>query len=222
MKRVLKIWLVVLLLATAREARAQGFINLNFESAKIIPDPTSPFFPFGIAVTNALPGWTVILGGSTVSSMTYNAPAVGATFVTLDATNGQQLSGKNSVVLQGGLSLSSATISQTALVPVGTDSLFFEAQQSGVGNFVVSLGGQNLAFSALGSGANYTLYGADVSAFAGQVETLSFSALQVSNFINDWNLDNIQFSSSAVPEPGALGLFGLGSAVLVWQRRKLI
>jgi hypothetical protein len=47
------------------------FCQLNFESAKIIPDPSSPYYPYGVAISNALPGWNSIsvgiLGDITVS-----------------------------------------------------------------------------------------------------------------------------------------------------------
>jgi hypothetical protein len=42
---------------------------------------------------------------------------------------------------------------------------------------VVSLGPQSLTFFALSNGPNYSVYAANVSAFAGQMEALTFSAL---------------------------------------------
>ena len=213
----------ILLLATEQLGLTQGFINLAFESAKIIPINDSPQYPYGIATTNALPGWTVYLGGNPTAAITYNDPTVGSTWASLVASNApymSPISGKYSVLLQGGLSLPSATISQTGLVPVGTESLLFEAQQNGVGTLQVLLGGQNLTFFAIVGGLNYTLYGVAASAFAGQVETLSFSALQVSSYVNDWNIDNIQFSSTPVPEPGILSLSALGGVLFGLRRRK--
>ena len=73
-KRIkLNIWVTVLLslLALVGKGFSQGFVNLNFESAKIIPDPSSPYYPYGVAISNALPGWNSIsvgiLGDITVS-----------------------------------------------------------------------------------------------------------------------------------------------------------
>ena len=208
------------LMAVAHIGFCQGFVNLDFESAKIIPIVGDPNYPYAIAVTNALPGWTASLGSLQLTQMTYNAPALGSTWITLYATNGNQISGNYSVLLQGGLTRSDATISQTGLVPASSASLLFEAQQTGAGTLLVSLGGQNLTFFALASGSNYTLYGADISVFAGQTTVLSFSALEVSTYNNIWNLDNIQFSASPVPEPGVLGLFALGGAFLAFRRWK--
>src|SRR5580658_4481856 len=87
----------ILLFSPARLCFSQGFINLDFESARIIPltvgadDP-----PYSVATTNALPGWAVFINGSQLSQITYNDPAIGSPFVTLWATNGQQISGKYS------------------------------------------------------------------------------------------------------------------------------
>jgi hypothetical protein len=211
---VIKVATVLLsLLAIEQAGFCQAFLNLNFESAQIIP-LTGGTYINSIATTNALPGWNVYYGSSQQSEITYNAPALGSTFVTLWATNGSQISGNYSVLLQGGLTASAASIRQTGLVPISAESLLFEAQQTGAGTLQVSLGGQNLSFFALSSGANYTLYGANISAFAGQTEQLTFSALEVSTYANNWNIDNIQFSSSSVPEPSEFALGALGALLL--------
>jgi hypothetical protein len=213
----MNVWVKIVFgfLLVCRSAPAQGFINLNFESAKIIP--TSPY---SIDATNALPGWTVLLGGDQVSLIAYNNPAVGGTSVSIWATNGAQISGRCSVFLQGGFyyfNPPTAAISQTGLIPISSISLFFEAQP-GPGALDVSLDGQNLNFFAVGTGANYTLYGADISAFAGQIETLEFSAQQDLDRYNGWTIDNIQFSPSPVPEPDVLGLSAMGGLFLAWRR----
>jgi hypothetical protein len=209
--------LVLLVLAGIQNGFSQGFVNLNFESAKIIPDPTSPYYPFGIAISNAVPGWAVF--GSTQGDITYNDPAVGSSWVSLIATNGQQISGKYSVLLQGGTSsLSEAAISQTAVVPGSAESLLFEGQPGG-GMLVVSLGGQDLSFAAVGTGSDYTLYEAALPAgLAGQSEQLEFTT--PGGIPNNWNIDNIQFSPFAVPEPGTLALTALGGLFLAFRRWK--
>ncbi len=209
--------LAVFLLITAREAFTQGtFQNLDFEMARIIPIVGGPNYRYDIATTNALPAWNAFIGSSQVPQITYNDPALGSTYITLWATNGAQISGNFSVLLQGGLTASAASISQSGLVPVSAESLLFEAQ-AGSGTLLVSLGGQNLVFSALSNGANYTLYGADVSAFAGQTAQLMFSALEFSTSPNNWNIDNIQFSNQPTPEPGALVLSVLGASIAAWR-----
>lgn len=204
----------MLLLISKQAGFSQGFVNLDFESAKIIAIAGDPNYPYAIAITNGVPGWAVF--GTTNGAMLYNLGSIGTTFAILLATNGA-ISGNYSFQLEGMLSVFPATISQTGLVPVGTESLLFEAQSfSGSTSLVVSLGGQNLSISALSIGANYTLYGADVSAFAGQSKELMFSAPSTGQ--NIWTIDNIQFSPTTVPEPSVLGLSALGCMLLVWRR----
>jgi hypothetical protein len=128
------------------------------------------------------------------------------------------IAGNFSVSLSSGTP--AASISQTGLVPVGTESLLFEAHADPFQEFLsVSLGGQNLAFSAISTSANYTLYGADIAAFAGQTETLAFSASSPLSVGSVWTIDNIQFSPSSIPEPSASCLLLLGSGALMYVRR---
>lgn len=202
--------------------QSQGFYNLNFESAKIIPIVDNIYYPYAITSSNAMPGWIVTGYGYTdlVTSITYNAPALGSSWVNLWATNGQQISGKYSVLLQGGIG-TGASISQTATLPLSAYSILFEAQP-GYGLLELSLGGQILPFSPVGNGSNYTLYGANIpSAMYGQTEKLMFSAIGYNGGggVNNWNIDNIQFSSSSVPEPGVWGLAGVGALAIGLRRR---
>jgi hypothetical protein len=166
-----------------------------------------------------MPGWAVYFGGSQQTLITYNAPALGSTWVVLWATNGQNISGNFSVLLQGGLTASAASISQTGLVPAGSKSLSFEAQpiEAQPGPFLVSLAGQSIPYFPLSTGPNYTLYGADVSAFSGQTVELRFGAVGGVVGGNNWNLDNISFSNLPVPEPGVFGLCALGALLLGWR-----
>lgn len=67
--------------------------------------------------------------------------------------------------------------------------------------------------------------GGDIGAFAGNTETLAFLCQATAGGTypedeNYFNLDNIQFSSSPVPEPGALTLSAVGSLFLAWRRWK--
>ena len=219
--------IVVSVLTAAPLAFCQGFVNLDFESARIIPLTSGGNFPpYSVATTNALPGWTVYYGASQQSQVTYNDPALGSTFVTLWATNGVQLAGKNSVLLQGGITDSAATIAQTGLVPASAQSLLFfgAGNSSSAPVLLISLGGQNLPFFAISNGPNYKVYGASISSFAGQTAALTFSALEDLSGYNDWNIDNIQFSSSPIPEPSALALSALGgllSGLRFWKRSPL-
>ena len=168
-----------------------------------------------------MPDWTVYYGANQQSQITYNDPALGSTFVSLYATNGLQLAGNYSVLLQGGGTFSAATISQMDLVPADAESLMFIAVGNtslGISGLQVSLGGQDLSLVVISNELNYTLYGANISTFADQMETLNFSALEASSGYNNWEIDNIQFSTSPVPEPSTLVLSVLGGACFVWRR----
>ena len=132
----------------------------------------------------------------------------------------------NPAVLMSGISgvnqPSDATITQTGLVPVGTQSLRFKAQFApfnSSGSFGVTLGGETLSLLPIASGANYTLYAADVHALAGQTAGLAFTVFSYpQQLAADYLfLDSIQFSNVPVPEPGVFGLSALGALLLGWR-----
>ena len=222
--------LVLLALAVVRPALAQGtFQNWDFEAAfpNIQPDSPRGQYP----VTTTLPGWTVYYGvgqhtSSPQSQMGYQFISLGQTFVSLLSTGGPsttftRIDGRYSVLLQGGVTASDASIRQTGLVPAQTQSLLFKsAYDVNGGPLMLSLNGQNIPFYAMGAGTNYTLFGGDVSAFAGQTATLGFSAPQGYSANNNWNLDDISFSPNPIPEPGVLAFFCAGALVVAVCRRK--
>ena len=207
MNKTLLAWLFTVIVALS--LRGQSFTNLDFESAKVI-FATNP--PGLIATSNAFPGWSVFGGTNQAFYVPYNYSAGP------DVTG---LVGSNSSVLNGNFSASmvqNETMSQTGLVPNGTESLLFDATSS---SFLVSLGSQNLSYIAISNALNsygnsYTIYAADVSAFAGQTETLSFSSPVAYYGL----LDDIQFSTVAIPEPSAISLLCLGSGILFYVRRR--
>ena len=210
----------LLLLISVQHGKTQGFVNLDFEDAVITHDPASPYAN-AVYASEALPGWAAT-GFIGPTNVLYNGSSAGSTSVSILDINGHPpaLDGNFSVYLYGGITAASASISQTGLVPVGTESVFFEAQHygltQGTASLSVSLGGQNIPFFALATSSNYTLYGGNVSAFAGQSEQLMFSALEGENA---WNIDDIQFSSTPVPEPSLFALTALGGLLLGCRRR---
>jgi hypothetical protein len=194
-----------------------GFLNLDFEDANPISIVGSPIYPYAVTAASALPDWTVSYGGVPQTQITFNAPSTGATAVTLLGTAYGTIDGNYSVLLQGyGLG---ASISQTAVVPDSTQSLFFRAQAS-LGPLTVSIGSQDIPFAAVGTGPNYTLYGANIAAWAGQTEQLKFSASQDFSQPNNWTIDDIAFSPNAVPEPNTLALILMGGLALSARRRR--
>ena len=131
-----------------------------------------------------------------------------------------ELYGSNALVIGGAFSLSlspGGSIAQTALVPAGTQLFLFKGRGIGpAASLVVSLGGQDLPYIALSNGPSYTLYGADVSAFAGQTATLAFAAP-----MPEFLIDDIQFSPLAIPEPSFLALACSGGLVLAVGLRRM-
>jgi hypothetical protein len=236
--RTLKVQIVsVFVLAIGALARAQGtFQNLNFEQANIVPIVGNPNYPYAVSVADALPDWTVDYGNVQQSVMLYNDPAIGGeTQVTLYAQGypgavGPIIDGNFSVLLQGGEVNGVATpasISQTGQIPSGTQSLLFDA--TGGPTFPtqppeVFIGNQQISFFTLGTGTGngvtYTIFGANISAWSGQTEQLTFTS-PVGNSVPFANylIDDISFSTQSVPEPSPLVLTGLGGLVFALYRR---
>jgi hypothetical protein len=141
------------------------------------------------------------------------------------------IQGNYTAILQSGNTLApnpqpaDTTLSQTALVPIGTQSLLFKAYEAFDQNrqfLFVTLGGQTLFLTPLSTGSNYTLYGANVSAWAGQTAELAFTLLAENPHANNElvSLDAIQFSTQSVPEPSTFALAALGALFLGFRRRK--
>ncbi|HEX3626093.1 MAG TPA: PEP-CTERM sorting domain-containing protein [Verrucomicrobiae bacterium] len=201
---------LVVAMVFAVSVRGQGFINLNFESAYNLPSNPPPPNGTYVPVSNALPGWAAFDGPNAYSDIYYVSNFFYGAGTAVELASGSvALNGTFSVGLYGG-----GSISQTGLVPNSDESLQFEA--SSTLNLEVTLGGQNLSYSALSKGPGYTLYGANIpGSLVGQVEELEFIGG------SDIVLDNIQFSPMSIPEPGESGLIGVGAVLFgVCRRRK--
>ena len=222
---------IALLVATQCLTRGQGtFQNLGFESASLVPIPGDLYGRVQFAA--AFPGWTGAVGSVQQTAAFYNSAFLDSSGISIIDQgwpallgNAGVISGNFTAILQAGLGLSSGipantAISQTALVPAAAQSLLFEACAPGYLSpllpLLVTLNGQRLAFTPLGSGSNYTLYGADIHTLAGQSAELGFTVPAQNPHVqqNYVFLDAIQFSSQAIPEPRPLGLVTLGALLL--------
>ena len=203
---------------------AQGtFRNLDFELSQI--PQTQP--PGSVMASLALPFWTVYFGAAPQSTVLWEELSAGSSAVTLCGPNGTvtSIAGGYSALLFGGDTSPDVSIRQTGIVPANAESLLFKAQVGpGKPTISVSLGGQTLPLMALSTGANYTLYGANIAQFAGLQEELRFSAAPQSLGPSYWNIDDIVFSTAAVPEPTTSALLAVSSltfAFWMFRRRKL-
>ena len=201
-------------------AFAQGtFENLNFEQANPVSSGVG-YPPYYVTAASALPYWTVTIGGVQQTQVLENDPSLGSPEVMLVGPGGPTaaLDGNYSVLLEGSDAI--ASISQTGLIPGGTQSLLFEAEKgfggAGNGNLSVLIGTQTLSITPLATQPTYTLYGANISAWAGQSEELTFSALE--GGLNNWTIDDISFSPGAVPEPNPLALTAIGGLLFAVYR----
>lgn len=215
-----------LLWALAAPAQT-AFQNLGFESASFLGPPPDPVYGRYYA-SNAIPGWSAYVGATPDNLVLYNnlfLDSAGIAVIDANAPLGlssARILGTFTLGLEGGIPIpfggpGSASIAQMGFVPSDTRSLRFFAQGT-PDSFGVSLGGENLPLVPLSSGANYTIYGADLTGFAGQMAELRFTAFPRSVV---W-LDGITFAPTPVPEPTEVLLvaFGLAAVALVkWSNK---
>jgi len=209
-----------------------AFVNLDFESANPVSahDPT---YPSAVTSASALPGWNVYCGGvlqtavfqNNASAGSATADLFGPTQPPLTARFGGPgiINGNYTVVLQAGYEpslgkLVDTYLEQTGLIPAADMSLEFKAWKTAFTTFAVSFNGSDLPLIDLGPGANYELYGVDISAFSGQSGALEFTALQTGG-LTFLELDDITFSTQAVAEPSPLMLAGFGGLMFLLRRR---
>jgi hypothetical protein len=217
--------LMVLAVALAPQiVRAQNFTNLNFESANV-----SGYSPGYVPISAALPGWAAYYGPSnhptqlSTSMVGYDGFSTGGAVMGLEDSNAPNyfgpppIQGDYSVLLQGSIPAAgtSASIGQTGTIPNTAQTLTFYLG-NGFGGLQVTFNGQMLSLVDISNTLNYAIWGADISAYAGQSGQLLFTTPVNTSAL----LDNIQFSSISIPEPGVSGLLGLGGMVFLWHRRK--
>jgi len=205
----------LLSLALVAKCVGQGFVNLDFEDSYIVGFNTGTAYVVGWKAYGAYQA----VNDSGGTTLWYNNETFDAANASLEGVNyfRPAIDGQYSIYLQGGTvaggiyGISGAAIGQTAQIPATAKSITY---WSSGGHLVVTFDGQLLSFNSLGTGANHSVYGADISAYAGQTGELRFTApwLRGGDMI-----DNIEFSSVAIPEPSVLSLFGICIACLFWR-----
>ncbi len=126
--------LALVLVAPIAQAQTR-FQNLGFESAHLTPIP--PGQPgVVVPIAQALPGWSGFLGTQQVTEVLQNDFALGSANISILGPNWTAIGiiqGQYSVLLQAGadgVSLPQfvdASISQTGLIPAGTESILLKA-----------------------------------------------------------------------------------------------
>jgi hypothetical protein len=224
MKYILKSLIATLLIFTTFSGRSQSaFQNLDFEAANVSPSGYELYGTF-VPIGSALPDWTAYLGGEQITQVGYNSTTLGTATISLIGPTWNSsdvslygfgiISGNYSVVLEtGAVPTNTALGAQNATVPSTAEWLQFEAYA--YGPFSVSFAGNALDPIALSSGVSadglpYTVYGVNISAWAGQTGILEFATGD--EYYDPYlELDDITFSTTAVvPEPSVLALMVMG------------
>lgn len=213
---------------------AQGtFQNLGFESASPVAIPGDSYQR--VQFDSAFPGWVGYVGGGQQSAALSNSYFLDSSGIAIIDTDWPDyfgppigvIAGRYTALLQAGVTgvnntPADTTLSQTGLVPVNAESLRFRTFATPFGSVRVLLGGQQLSLFPLTSGANYTVFGADIHSWQGQVAQLDFTVIAQRPHVVNINifLDSIEFSTQPIPEPGVIGLSALGALLFAWRWSK--
>lgn len=201
---------------------AQAFTNLNFEAARLVPIPKDDYSRVYFSL--ALPGWVGYSGTNQLGGALYDMPFLDSSGIAVFDSGyplaGGPLQGNYDVFLEAGYDIIgpsppgtrvNASLSQIGLIPAGTKSIVFLG--TALYQFSASVDGANLSLLSVPvPDHSYNEYKADVSMFAGQTNTLTFTALVGDIHEHDgWLLlDAISFSTQPIPEPRSWSLLAIG------------
>jgi len=214
MKSKLHVIALTILVWTGSSLAVYGqrdFQNLDFEGANV-----SGYQPGAdrVPVETALPGWTAYYGGVQVSTVWYDNRALGSSMVSIQDTNllygFAPIDGNYSVSLDVQYNRSVA-IGQTVQIPQNSLSVVFLFRSEGARSFEVSFAGHVLPYVTTWSEPNFDVCAVDIAKFVGQTGEFRFTESLTGRAI----IDDIQFSSEAVPEPSAVALFALGAIAMM-------
>lgn len=197
-----------------------AFCNMDFESPIL---PLVRDIDFNVPADKAIPDWTVYIGGNSTNIVFYETKSVGAAYVSFHDNNSldKPIEGDFSVLMQSstGGPATSCALGQVGTIPDGARSLQFYGSEG----LEVSFGGSLIPIFVLSGGTtSYHVIAGDISMYAGQTGELRFTLPHRDTFppySMCW-LDNIQFSTEAVPEPSTLALLGLGGLAFLARRIK--
>lgn len=204
---------------SAARTQAAAFVNLDFESATVVPqNPNFAFLDWNLAV----PGWQNSTG-SDLGIVYHGYTHVGVTgwYMLYDQQSpvfqpNTQLAGNYSVGFANGAESSTEPLrfqqnflSQTGDIAADVKSVRMLAR----GGLSVFVNGVAIPMQSLGGNA----YGGDISMYAGTTAELKIVNTSIYNH-DPLVIDNITFSPIAVPEP--LSIAGAVAAVMGAARRR--
>jgi hypothetical protein len=235
----------VVAMAATSVALGQGaFQNLNFEMANV----SNPDYLQRVPFANAFPYWQAAgqydnplwIPRGPITRAYYNASDMDQMTVGIYDANGpaqHPVFGTYTAYIEADLgpyAQYDVELTQTGLVPASVRSIRFVSTSyssvAGVGaQLSFSVNGTTIPCSALSVQPTYTQWAADVSAYAGSSAQICFTVAAHYPYQDPTTghvqvgvgLDNISFSSIAVPEPSSLGLAGVGALMLAgraWRR----
>jgi hypothetical protein len=203
-------------IASVDRGFSQAFTDLDFENPTWVCDPSVPVPNVGfVTPSSAMPGWTAYSDGNPYPDMLYDTIALAGGFVSLYDNNSWpslQLQGDYYLRLMGVNYPGNETttgVGQTGQIPPSARSLTFLADFFG-GPDQVSFAGNTLSVNVIATTPNYDVYQADISQYAGNTGELLFTT----SLGGVMTLDNIQFSTSPVPEPNSSAFFALGGLLV--------
>ncbi|MBC8107506.1 MAG: hypothetical protein H7Z14_13015 [Anaerolineae bacterium] len=185
---------------------AAPFVNLDFELSTV--QPTDPQV---VPTAAAFPGWTARFGNNVSSTVFHDYAGAGEPIVAvydMPAFGGSDalLQGEYMAVLGPGTDNAVTSLAQVGDIPTGTQSMTLLCAGH-AGPPIVRVNGLLVSttyLSGIPASGEVNVYGADVSAFAGQTIEIRF---QSKTFIpgEDFgfrSFDDVRFSPNPIPEPG--------------------